>query len=183
MNFWTNEKIFWSRELNFWKDEFKFTGPEIYFYMLGFFCVLLLILLYYRYQIPKIIWSYWNDDTIPPFVKKIMDRRAAVLTGWEFRVLSDSTISKFLPASEFPPGYNTMRQSHKSDWLRLALLEKYGGCWLDATIIVNSADKFNEIYERFFLLNSFFCFFFTPFLIKIVPHPTFFYSCFFLEPL
>ena len=116
--------------------------------------------LYDRYFLPKIIWSYWNDTNIPPFIQNIMDNRKNILKDWEFRVLNDTTISNYL--SYLPPNYHDLKQSHKSDWLRLALLEKYGGCWLDATIIVNSSETFNEIYNKAMTERSEFVGFYTP---------------------
>jgi len=112
------------------------------------------------YNLPKIIWAYWNTQTVPPAVKKIMDDRAAVLVGWECRVLNDTTIHEYL--DELPANYDTLRQSHKSDWLRLALLERYGGCWLDATVIVNSLEAFNAVYADTVDNQSEFTGFYTP---------------------
>jgi hypothetical protein len=37
---------------------------------------------------------------------------------------------------------------HKADWVRLKLLEKYGGLWLDASIIINEGGAINEIYNE-----------------------------------
>lgn len=132
------------------------------------------------YVIPKIVWSYWNDENIPATIKKIMDQRAATLTDWKFNVLTDATIPDYLP--NYPNNYHTLRQSHKSDWLRLALLEKYGGCWLDATIIVNSETAFEQIYNESVAANSEFTGFFTGMGLKDQDPTTFIESWFIMAP-
>jgi hypothetical protein len=132
------------------------------------------------YNIPKTVWSYWNDANIPATIKKIMDQRAATLPDWKFIVLTDASIPDYL--SEYPTNYNTLRQSHKSDWLRLALLEKYGGCWLDATIIVNSAREFDQIYTDSVANKSEFTGFFTGMGLKDEDPTTFIESWFIMAP-
>ena len=132
------------------------------------------------YVIPKIVWSYWNDENIPPTIKKIMDQRAVTLPDWEFIVLTDATIPEYL--SDYPSNYNTLRQSHKSDWLRLALLEKYGGCWLDATIVVNSAPAFEQIYNESVANKSEFTGFFTGMGLLEQDPTTFIESWFIMAP-
>ena len=156
--------------------------PKLYlFYIICFCsCIALLSILYNRYNLPKIIWSYWNDENIPESVKKIMDHRAKILQGWDFRVLHDSTIHEYLDS--FPPNYEKMRQSHKSDWLRLALLEKYGGCWLDATIIVNSPSEFEKLYNDSVKQQSEFTGFYTPLGQKDGDPTTFIESWFIMCP-
>lgn len=133
------------------------------------------------YTIPKIVWSYWNDENIPPTIRKIMDQRAATLANWKFIVLTDATIPDYLP--NYPNNYNTLKQSHKSDWLRLALLEKYGGCWLDASIIVNSATAFEQIYNESMSVRSEFTGFFTGMGLKDEDPTTFIESWFIMAPL
>lgn len=132
------------------------------------------------YNIPKTVWSYWNDANIPATIKKIMDQRAATLPDWKFIVLTDATIPEYV--SEYPSNYNTLRQSHKSDWLRLALLEKYGGCWLDATIIINSAKAFEQIYTESVAFTSEFTGFFTGMGLKDEDPTTFIESWFIMAP-
>lgn len=112
------------------------------------------------YHMPKVIWSYWGGNIIPTTVKKIMDHREKILKGWKQIVLTDSTISEYV--TDYPPNYNEMRVSHKSDWLRLSIIKKYGGCWLDATIIINSLIEFDKIYEEALMNKSELTGFYTP---------------------
>lgn len=89
-------------------------------------------------SIPKIVWSYWNDPEIPPKIKKILDDREEILSTWEHRVLNEETVYNYIPRDSFPEGYDSLSQAAKSDWIRLYLLKWYGGCWMDASIIINT---------------------------------------------
>lgn len=107
-----------------------------------------------NYSIPRIIWSYWHDPQIPPKVKKILDERREVLSRWEHRVLNETTVYDYIPRHEFPKGYYELSHQAKSDWIRLYLLKVYGGCWMDASIIVNRSNEIEELYEESVLVKS-----------------------------
>jgi hypothetical protein len=81
-------------------------------------------------------------------VKKILDERQEVLSRWEHRVLNEETLYDYIPRDDFPKGYDELGHVHKSDWIRLYLLKIYGGCWMDATIIVNRSDELEDLYKR-----------------------------------
>jgi hypothetical protein len=133
-----------------------------------------------NYALPKIIWSYWHDENIPTFVNNVLKQRAKILSGWEIKILNEKTIREYF--SDLPPNYDKMIQSHKSDWLRLALLKNYGGCWLDATVIVNSLSAFDDIYLKSTNAQSEFTGFYTPMSIIDSDPTTFIESWFIMAP-
>ena len=98
--------------------------------------------------IPKIIWSYWNDANIPPKVEQILRNRGEVLSTWEQRVLNEQSVYHYIPRGRFPKGYSGLTHQAKSDWIRLYLLKVYGGCWMDASIIVNSSEGVEHMYTE-----------------------------------
>lgn len=98
--------------------------------------------------IPRIIWSYWNDPQIPPKVEKIMRERERLLSSWEHRVLNEETLYDYIPRDSFPEGYDGLSHQHKADWIRLYILREHGGCWMDASIIVNSTDELERLYSE-----------------------------------
>ena len=131
-------------------------------FLLG--CMIVLGTLYYflqrRYVLPKIVWTYWHSDVIPPTIQKMLDHRQRVLQSWTFHVVSSSTLGQYV--TDIPDNIHALQESHKSDWIRLALLKKYGGCWLDASIIVNSEPAFNTLYENSVANQTDFTGFYTP---------------------
>lgn len=90
------------------------------------------------YEIPRIIWCHWDSEaSIPNSVRTILAQRRAVHPDWEIRLVTDATITDWLPSPSID--LRSLRPEHRSDWLRLALLERYGGVWMDASIITNQS--------------------------------------------
>lgn len=99
-------------------------------------------------EIPKIIWSYWDSvTTIPETVSDIINNKKQILYDWDQKLLTEENINNYIHKDEYPDNYNGLAHCHKADWIRLYLLNKYGGVWLDASIIINSRDRFNAIYD------------------------------------
>lgn len=131
------------------------------FIITGLLVVFVIYKLFFYYEAPpKIIWTYWNTTTIPPNVQEILRNRANVLTSWQQIILSDTTLDNYVNPP--PDVVNTLIPQHKADWLRLALLKKYGGCWMDATIVVNSEKEMNELYDLTVSKQAEFTGFYTP---------------------
>lgn len=81
-------------------------------------------------RIPKIIWSYWHDhDTMPDVVKKCIESWKTQCPDWDIRVLADKDTPHYKHSGDFI-------QRH-ADFLRLDLLNKHGGVWMDASIYLN----------------------------------------------
>jgi hypothetical protein len=109
----------------------------------------------YTYNIPKKIWVYWdNYDNLPNSIDNIIKYNKKTIKTWKIIYLSDENINEFIPQHEFPKNINNIIVQAKSDWVRLYLLNKYGGLWLDASIIVNNQEKLNELVKESFLNNS-----------------------------
>ena len=90
-------------------------------------------------DVPKIIWTAWLQglDHAPEIVKVCLESLSAHLPGYDVRVLDmdnfrqwvdlpEETIEKYRKGRIPPASF--------SDLLRLAVLRKYGGVWMDATV-------------------------------------------------
>jgi len=97
-----------------------------------------------RYNIPKIAWSYWDADT-PPIVQTIIEQRRVAMPDWTIHLLTERDVGQYIDITRVPKGYGALSKPHKADWIRLKLLEKYGGLWLDASLIVNKGLAINEM--------------------------------------
>jgi hypothetical protein len=104
--------------------------------------------------LPKVIWSYWNDPEIPPKLLHILAQRETVLSSWDHRVLNEESVYEYIPRDSFPEGYDGLIHQHKADWIRLYILKNYGGCWMDASIIVNSDREIERLYAQSLLTES-----------------------------
>jgi len=104
--------------------------------------------------LPKQIWSYWDKEQVPPAIQEHYENNRKVLYDWKVTLLSDKTLAQLIDVTTFPIEYQTLIPQHKADYIRLALLQKYGGVWMDATIIVNSREVFNKLYDEAVEKNS-----------------------------
>ena len=94
-------------------------------------------------KIPNIIWCYWEDlDDIPPVVQACIESMRMMNPGYDVRVLGqkdgdDLGVSKYRHA-------NTSL-ARKTDFVRLEVLERHGGIWMDAsTVCTRSLDWVND---------------------------------------
>jgi hypothetical protein len=101
--------------------------------------------LYQKGDPNKLIWSYWHSDDLPFPVKLSLASWQYFHPDWTIHMVTESTVHNFLNPTEFPPCIksNTDKSSidkniQQSDIIRLLLLEKYGGIWLDSSIILQS---------------------------------------------
>ncbi|MBK0097748.1 mannosyltransferase [Erwinia sp. S63] len=85
--------------------------------------------------IPRQIWMYWESETLPAEVQIFVDKIVRENPGYSLTVINNLNIKDYLPDLRFV--HADMRPSHKSDVIRLELLHRYGGIWMDATIILN----------------------------------------------
>jgi len=104
------------------------------------------------YDLPKKAWAFWDSETPPKSIAAILKHRPAKMPGWESIHLSQSTIGEHIDPTSYPKGFDALKPQHKADWIRLSLLEKYGGVWLDAGIIINDIYEMDTIHQR--MLNE-----------------------------
>jgi hypothetical protein len=97
---------------------------------------------------PKNIWMFWDTKTLPPIIEKIKKYNEPKLKNWDVRFLNAETVYNYIPKEEFPSGYDKLIPAHKADWIRMYLLYKYGGCWIDCGIIINDKNAIDKIYNQ-----------------------------------
>ena len=116
-------------------------------YTLGFLVLVMLILQLQRktYTLPKIVWTHWDSEQVPEHVSKTVDRMRKMLPDWQVKFLTTDDFLHSINQEEIPPGFQTLKVEHQADWIRLKLLKKYGGCWIDSGIILNQS--INNLYR------------------------------------
>jgi len=88
----------------------------------------------------KTIWTCWfqgeDDSSIPALNQECIKKWRDLNPDWQVNVLSNKTIANYVPEyfgilkkSKFKRNFPA-----KSDLLRLLLLNKYGGVWVDASV-------------------------------------------------
>lgn len=101
----------------------------------------------------KIIWQYWGQgweyDKFPDIVKLCFQSVEKYKGDYTVIRLDNDTIFNYIDFPEFikeKTDKGKIKYVFLSDLLRLALLDVYGGVWLDATILLT--DYFPERFEK-----------------------------------
>lgn len=96
-------------------------------------------------HITKIVWQCWFQgvDNAPQMVRSCMDSIKEYFYDYKINILTEDNISDFVELPEFiikkyKCGIITPQQY--SDILRAALLDKYGGVWIDATVYCTGSE-------------------------------------------
>ena len=105
-------------------------------------------------RIPAKIWVYWWDglDNAPPIVKGCVRSIKRNCKGYEYQFIDKENINDYLtiPSSLLlKHEKGIIGKAHFSDIVRMMLLAKYGGIWMDATLFC-SREIPSEIMDKAF---------------------------------
>jgi len=85
---------------------------------------------------PKIIWIFWFQgfENAPGLVKKCLSSWQLNNPGWQINVLDEKEYKKHIDIDPITAlNRDTMNVQSLSEILRINLINKYGGVWVDAT--------------------------------------------------
>lgn len=92
-------------------------------------------------ELPKIIWTLWFQgfENAPLLVKKCMATWEKHNPNWTIRYLTNENLSQYMDIEALIPGYKNKEipPESLSDVIRLTLLLKHGGVWVDSTLYCN----------------------------------------------
>lgn len=89
--------------------------------------------------IPPVIWTYWHSPGLPLVVQRCVDNWRRHNPGYAIHVLHQGNLHEYL--DDIPLRLAAVGIPKQTDWIRLALLHRHGGFWLDAsTILTQSLD-------------------------------------------
>lgn len=124
-------------------------------YFLALLCIttliIICILIYYLQSkidvhVPKIIWTYWHDEKeMPVLAKRCIDTWYKMNPDYEIVVLTPERL-KELTNIDILSLKIDMKARH-ADFARLFVLSKYGGIWMDATIICTESLNWVQKYH------------------------------------
>ena len=101
-------------------------------------------------RVPRQIWTFWSsnrdDPGIPPYIEACISLMRAASPGWTVTLITEANWTTL--GLRVPSPYSTLRHDDVniqrgfgissqlfSDWIRLAVLARFGGVWLDATTL------------------------------------------------
>lgn len=86
-------------------------------------------------DIPKIIWMFWDSESIPAEVNLFKERIKIDNSEYQLNLVTFENLNSYVDELVFDENVE-IPIANKSDLIRLALLYKYGGIWLDITTIL-----------------------------------------------
>ncbi|GEB37447.1 hypothetical protein GLI01_14820 [Gluconacetobacter liquefaciens] len=95
--------------------------------------------------LPKIIWMYWDNPDYPKYIDNLIEKLSELNPDYDIRLLNCRTVSHYI--DDYMVNHEGLSATTKSDLIRLELILRYGGIWLDATTLV--FEDFSWIYEKF----------------------------------
>lgn len=108
----------------------------------------------------KIIWQYWGQgvesSTIPEVVKLCFESVDKYKGDYQVIRLDENTINNYLNLPDFvwDRKKNTQfKHAFFADLIRLALLDIYGGIWIDATILLTAPIDEYILKQEFFMFQ------------------------------
>jgi Capsular polysaccharide synthesis protein len=85
-------------------------------------------------EIPKTIWTYWVDEDLPELVQKCINSWRKYNPDYDIRILNKDTVSSWVPELKLNELKHNDKPARESDFVRLSVLSKYGGFWVDASM-------------------------------------------------
>lgn len=128
--------------------------------------ILILFILYYNYNntedfqnnINNInnsrnVYLYWTGKTykLIDILRKLIYYHSNNGKGYNVHMITDKNVKKYI---KIPPFFKDLLPAHQADYVRVNVIYKYGGIWLDSdTLVLDSLDSlFDLIKEK----NGFF---------------------------
>ncbi|MGB6094844.1 MAG: capsular polysaccharide synthesis protein [Comamonas thiooxydans] len=90
-------------------------------------------------SIPKVIWTYWSNFNPDSTVIECIATWRIHCSEYDVRVINPSNIAKYIPDADMPSQFIKLHPTKQADWLRLYLVARYGGFWLDASILLTQS--------------------------------------------
>lgn len=100
-------------------------------------------------KIPRIVWMFWHDaEKTPELIQFNVQRTTRLMQdssasygdaskSWQVRFLNLKGFLDLCPS--LPRNFMRLTPTHQSDYVRLYLLETFGGVWMDASLVLNES--------------------------------------------
>lgn len=113
---------------------------------------------------PKRIWICWfqGEENAPDIVRMCISSVKEAFNDYDIIVITDKNIDEFIQIPQYikdKKQKGIIKPTHFSDLIRLELLVKYGGIWLDSTVLCGSrklVDTLNQMDSELFMFKDMF---------------------------
>ena len=102
-----------------------------------------------RSAIPRVIWTYWDHLPPPAFVASCLQLWQRMAPDHEVRLVDRATASGWLGTAIDAASFAALPAYRQADWLRLQLLIRHGGIWMDgSTLLTTGLDWVHAQHDR-----------------------------------
>jgi len=108
--------------------------------------------------LPKVVWMYWRQgrDSLPFLVQACLESWRLRNPTWDIRLIDDQELARLIDLEGFDQRADISLQA-LSDIIRVRLLQRHGGIWVDATLFcVKPLDEWlsEMTQDDFFVFSS-----------------------------
>ena len=95
----------------------------------------------------KVIWGYWHSgrSSMPGYCEFCVRTWEARNPGWKVIILDEASLSTYVQPEDLPSTFGSLKVQHQSDIVRLAVLIRFGGVYLDVSTFC--LQGFDEIFS------------------------------------
>ncbi|CAJ1412503.1 unnamed protein product [Effrenium voratum] len=125
---------YWTTELHSGRDKWALVSPVL---EADGFVTVVTEKLFALATILRVAWSFWDKGLrdLSEFRLLCIETWRSMNPGWVIQVLDARSVWDFLQPSDLPKQWEDMYVAFQSDAVRLALLQRYGGLWIDPATI------------------------------------------------
>ena len=99
------------------------------------------------------IFAYWeniNGVFLPAYIKKCLEKLNTLCVDYEVTLLTPENVDFYLKGTDLNPNWRNLSSiAHRVDCIRVAVMNKYGGLWVDADTVFLKQPK-----EVFYKMNG-----------------------------
>lgn len=88
---------------------------------------------------PRLIWTFWHDPELPLTVKACLQICRALHPQWQLTVLNKDNYHRYTSNMYLEYLRHNDSLARFADFVRLVVLARYGGVWMDASIICRTS--------------------------------------------
>lgn len=88
--------------------------------------------------LPAVLWTYWALSPLPPFVAQCLETWRRAAPDHAIRLVDRATVARWLGDDWDAAAFDRLPPYRQADWLRLQLLRRHGGIWLDASTLLTT---------------------------------------------
>lgn len=85
--------------------------------------------------IPRVIWTYWQVAPAPAFIQACLANWRRFAPDHELRALDRGKVGDWL--TNLRADFDELPAYRQADWLRIQLLARHGGVWMDASMLLS----------------------------------------------